>query len=407
MKEISGFARVMARIRVNQELNPRILGEPYLKFGQCIALGSYFFQLGGMLGAKHQMNLDAFGDAFLGAAGEPGAIKRLFTELANDIVSRLVDDSMTFYDYVSEEVSRGVGYVGDPARLLMKHGLDKIAAETAVDIMRRYAVEGSALGAIYPDVLRKMYERSYAAVPKKQWDEARGAGLNIPPEQVSIRYEELREADNEVFMAYCQKCCPDLYSILSGERSVTGPIDLEYEHQPQSQVAASIDTSTRTPKIGTDISWDDILRHLFRVLDFDRAGTTTGPKNQLQALTDFTPYGYLLVESPILGQPARLPIVHRDDFWLAASVFDEPNLVDLINEEELLVTYAPKTVLSRGLAGDTSHVLHYVIAPRGTLDRYYASENDDHMADPAPERLLGAFVYEGEIKVQLNFEPEF
>ena len=127
MKEIAGFARVMARIRVNQELNPRVLGKPYLKFGQCIALGSYFFQLGGMLGAKHQTNLDAFGDAFLGTAGEPGAIKRLFTELANDIASRLVDDSMTFYCYVSQEFSRGVGYVGDPAGLLIKHGLDKTA----------------------------------------------------------------------------------------------------------------------------------------------------------------------------------------------------------------------------------------------------------------------------------------
>ena len=103
----------------------------------------------------------------------------------------------------------------------------------------------------------------------------------------------------------------------------------------------------------------------------------------------------------------RLPIVHRDDFFLAASVFDEPKLVDLVNEEELLVTYAPKKVLSGGLAGDTSHVLHYVITPRGTLDRYYASDEDDHLATPAPERLLGPFVYEDEIKVQLNFEPEF
>ncbi len=356
-----------------------------------------FLSAGRLLGARHQANLDAFGNAFLGATGEAGAVKRLFTDLANDIVSRSIDDSMTFYDYVSEEVSRGVGYVGDPARFLIGHGLDKIAPESAVDLVRRYAEEGAALGAIYPDVFRKMYERSYAAVPKKQWDEARAAGLNIPSEQAFIRYEELEEADNEVFMAYCQKCCPDLYAILSVERAIG----------LKTQEPAGIDVTTRSPKIGTDIPWTDILRHLFRVLEFDRVGTTIGPKNQLQALSDFAPYGYLLVESPILSQPVRLPIVHRDDFWLAASVFDEPKLVDLVNEEELLVTYAPKKVLSGGLAGDTSHVLHYVITPRGTLDRYYASEEDDHLAAPAPERLPGPFVYEGEIKVQLNFEPEF
>jgi hypothetical protein len=408
MEKPSGYARVMARIRVNQELNAPIGGKAYLKFGQCVALGSYFFQLGGILGATHQMNLDAFGDAFLGGAAAPGAVGRLFTELANDIVTRSADGPITFYDYVSGEFSRGVGSIGDPARFFIEHGLDKMTPETAVDIVRRYAVEGAALGTIYPDVLRKMYERSHSAVPKEQWDFARRAGLDILAEESLINYDELREADNEVFMAYCHKCCPDLYTILNGERALARAIDSKYEQPPpQSHLAADINLSKRHPKIGSDVPWADILRHLFRVLEFDRADTTIGPKNQLQAVTDFAPYGYLLVESPILSQLVRLPIVHRDDFLLAASVFDEPKLVDLINEEELLVTYAPKKVLSGGLAGDTSHVLHFVITPRGTLDRYYASEEDDHMAMPAPERLLGPFVYEGEIKVQLNFEPEF
>lgn len=76
MKKPSGYARVMARIRVNQELNKPIIGKPYLKCGQCLALGSYFFQFGGILGAKHQMNFDACGDAFLGATGKPGAVER-------------------------------------------------------------------------------------------------------------------------------------------------------------------------------------------------------------------------------------------------------------------------------------------------------------------------------------------
>jgi hypothetical protein len=51
-----------------------------------------------MLGETHQMNVDAFGDAFLGVAAPPGAVKRLFTELANDIVTRSADNPMTFYD---------------------------------------------------------------------------------------------------------------------------------------------------------------------------------------------------------------------------------------------------------------------------------------------------------------------
>ncbi len=118
----------------------------------------------------------------------------------------------------------------------------------------------------------------------------------------------------------------------------------------------------------------------------------------------FTPYGYLLVESPILNQPIRLPIIHRDDFLLAASVFDESALADLVTTEDLLVTYAPRKVLRGGLSGDPSHVLHYAMTPGGTLDSYYAKDSDIHMSKPNPALIFGPFVYDGEIRVQMNAE---
>ena len=102
----------------------------------------------------------------------------------------------------------------------------------------------------------------------------------------------------------------------------------------------------------------------------------------------------------------RLPIIHRDDFLLAASVFDEPKLAGLVVDEEFLVTYAPKHLLPKGLSGSPHHVLHYVITPRGTLDSYYSMNNDMHMAKPDPQKLFGPFVYQGWIKVQINSEPK-
>lgn len=158
------------------------------------------------------------------------------------------------------------------------------------------------------------------------------------------------------------------------------------------------------PEIGRDIKWTDIIRHVFHVLEFNRAGTIIGPGGNVKAVSSFKPYGYLLVESPILNQPVRLPIVHRDDFLLAASVFDEPQWLEIVKEEELLVTYVPKRKLPGGLAG-TSHALHYVITPRGTLDRYYEVGNDMHMASPAPEKIFGALVWDGELRVQVNPYP--
>jgi hypothetical protein len=160
------------------------------------------------------------------------------------------------------------------------------------------------------------------------------------------------------------------------------------------------------PEVGREISWLIIVNHVFRVLEFDRSDTTIEQNNQVKAKSSFRPYGYLLVESPIMNQKVKLPIIHRDDFLLAASVFDEPKLVGLVADEELLVTYSPKRLLLKGLSGSPHHALHYVITPRGTLDFYYSMNNDIHMAKPEPQKLFGSFVYQGYLKVQVNLEPE-
>lgn len=170
--------------------------------------------------------------------------------------------------------------------------------------------------------------------------------------------------------------------------------------------ATGVDAKDIVPEIGKEISWADIVNHAFRVLEFNRNNTTIDQNNQVKAKSSFQPYGYLLAESPILNNKVRIPIIHRDDFLLAASVFDEPKLVAMVVDEELLVTYAPKNLLPKGLSGSPHHVLHYAIMPSGTLDSYYSVDNDVHMAKPEPQKLFGPFVYQGEIKVQINLEPK-
>jgi hypothetical protein len=215
MEQISGYARVLARTRVEQQQNKPFLGKPYLKYGQCYALWSYFFQLGGILGAKHSANLDAFGTAFLGVRGEPGAVKNFFTEVAKRIMTDYEIDSMTFADYVGAEFIGRVGHSGDAKRFFLEHGMEKLPPQTAMELAWQYSQQGAALGAIHPQIMRKMFERTHVAVPKEEWELARAAGLDISPEQELMSYEETEEAENEVFMAYCQECCPSFYSILT------------------------------------------------------------------------------------------------------------------------------------------------------------------------------------------------
>jgi hypothetical protein len=215
MQDISGYVRVLAGVRVEQQVNKPLLGKPYLKYGQCYGLWSYFFQLGGILGVKHSANLDAFGHAFLGARGPSGAVKDFFTEVAKDLVSDSVRDSMTFADFVGAEFIGRIGYTGDAHSFFCEQGMKKLPPNTAQELAWQYSQQGAALGAIYPHIIRKMFEQTHTPVPKEDWERAHAVGLNIPPEQDVMSYEETEEGEEEAFMDYCRECCPDLYSILS------------------------------------------------------------------------------------------------------------------------------------------------------------------------------------------------
>ena len=200
----------------------------------------------------------------------------------------------------------------------------------------------------------------------------------------------------------------ETFSIMEDSRkgdheAVVRKIALAQEQQKKNfKETMGIEAKDIIPEIGREISWLDVVNHVFRVFEFDRNGTTIDPNNQVKAKSSHGPYGYLLSESPILNNRVRLPIIHRDDFLLAASVFDDPKLSDLVVSKELLVTYSPKHLLPKGLSGSPHHVLHYAIVPSGTIDSYYSENNDANMTKPNPQKLLGPFAYEGEIRVQIN-----
>ena len=135
--------------------------------------------------------------------------------------------------------------------------------------------------------------------------------------------------------------------------------------------------SSSIPEIDRDISWVEIIRHVYRVLEFDRAGTKIDQNNNVLTKSIIKPYGYLIIGSPILKQHAKLPIVHKDDFLLAASVFDDPELSKEIQELDLLVTYIPKHIRQDGLAG-IWHSLHFLMTKPGILEKFYEKESRNY-----------------------------
>ncbi len=160
----------------------------------------------------------------------------------------------------------------------------------------------------------------------------------------------------------------------------------------------------RPPLIGQAITWKDSIRQVYKVLDFDKFGTVITATGQVKAKSMISPYGYLLVESPTLQSRMRLPIIHQDDFLLASSVFDENGFDEMLNSHELLVAYVPKDYHPDGLAG-VDHALHYVIVSLGTIDKYYKKLESNPNIDI--EKIFGHLSWIGEIKVQVNLNPDF
>jgi hypothetical protein len=157
-------------------------------------------------------------------------------------------------------------------------------------------------------------------------------------------------------------------------------------------------SSRRHPTMGRDIPLDRVVRQVMRVVEFDRSDTIIGPDDKVIARSEWRPYGYLIVESPVLPKLSRLPVFHRDDFWLASSVLDLESWNGAEQFSEFLVTYAPEIVIEGGLSGGITHTMHFVVAPSGTLEDFYEEPEDVRQINL--EKLFGVFVYEGAVKVQ-------
>jgi len=210
-----GFWRAVAEGFIHSQLTKHFFGRPYLKLGQCLGIWSYLFEVGGILGAKHAAKTDAFVSAFLGQSGPSGAAKSFLYEVASRLPQAHSLDSMKLFDYIGEDVAGRMGYKGDGwDTLLTERGTQKIPPGVALTNSWEYASSGAALGTTYPDILRAMFERTYAQVPEGRWQQAYAAGLDIGPEQPRTSYREAENTENNIFMGYCQKVRTDLYSIL-------------------------------------------------------------------------------------------------------------------------------------------------------------------------------------------------
>ena len=129
-----GFWRAVSEDFIRTQGSKSFFRRSHLKLGQCFGLWGYLVELGGFLGSKHRVKLDAFVSAFLGLSGEAGAAERFLVLVANKLRERQSLNSMKVWDLVGADLGdRVLSYKADDwSSLLMQRGTDKIPADIAL-----------------------------------------------------------------------------------------------------------------------------------------------------------------------------------------------------------------------------------------------------------------------------------
>lgn len=158
----------------------------------------------------------------------------------------------------------------------------------------------------------------------------------------------------------------------------------------------------KSNEIGNSITWRDSINLVFKIIDFDSNGTIIDMNGKVKAKSLYKPYGYLTVSNPYISENHLLPIVHKDDYFLIEQYFTDPRFKEVIQENEILVVYRPKNIVSSGAAG-FDHCLHYVITPKDTIAGFYKKYGHSP-SEEIIENLFVTFSW-GTVQVEVNESP--
>ena len=130
------------------------------------------------------------------------------------------------------------------------------------------------------------------------------------------------------------------------------------------------------PYIGHNIPWKLIEGELFRIAHFTSLAAVV--EGRMQAPSAPLPYALLRVESPVLNQPALMPVNHRNEFLNLRDIYEGTGVPV---GWEMLVSHLPYRGFLGPLIRLTFPRLHLRLARAGELESYYSDER--HWRRPA------------------------
>ena len=106
------------------------------------------------------------------------------------------------------------GSIQQHIKRVEKQSKDKVPLDFADDKLQMTAVEGIGFGIEFPELTEHMYREANENIDKKDWDNARQAGLDIPQNPDVITLEEQEDITLSEVAAYASQHYPGLVALL-------------------------------------------------------------------------------------------------------------------------------------------------------------------------------------------------
>lgn len=209
-EQLNGYAYVLGSVRCREQAHKPLIGKRFMRYGQLMAFAPYMMQLGALLTDAHRGHLDEFIHAFLGKRSlEPGGTRRYFEQFWAEALEPRLNHPMSFADYVLTDQQQRLNEDGDLGTLMLKLGTQKLSPDAVLEYSLMMADTGAAIAGTQPKVAREMFALQHAPRDQKSWDAARAAGVDLPPTQDIMSWDDAVDAELPLFREYCKQCCPD------------------------------------------------------------------------------------------------------------------------------------------------------------------------------------------------------
>jgi hypothetical protein len=207
---------MLAKTYVSKAVKRRLLGKSETTLFMMFNVGAFLFQTGAILANYFRNSQNEFFTAYAAVSGQAEDAIPYILDVSGKKVVPYLETATSIADLlvVAERATRITDAAGGADTFLMRRGGEKISWAAAYQFAMEWSLNGAGIGVLEPAAFRRLYDATHSTVDPNAWKSAHDAGLDIPPVQDVIPFDEQERNDVAYFREYCAEFYPKLVPAL-------------------------------------------------------------------------------------------------------------------------------------------------------------------------------------------------